>query len=267
MSENRLDLLFDALRKNNRKAIITYFVAGFPDPTTSLQILRSMCQAGADVVELGIPCSDPFCDGPVIKTASDHALGSGMSVERTLALTSALRQEVETPIVLFSYYAPLAQFGVANFIVQAKAAGADGLLLVDPPPAEEASIALMLQEQALHGIPLVTPMTTAERIPLLAKRGGGFLYMTSRSGVTGIGELDTQAIAERVAEVRTLTTLPVCIGFGISNGSDVSKVAPLADGVIVGSAIIKALDNIKDPDKMPGAAVAKLRELCTGLNS
>lgn len=264
---NRIDLKFERLAAEGRKALVAYLTAGYPDYDTSLEILKAVCAAGADILEIGVPFSDPTCDGPVIQAASEGALKAGMSLSKSIALAASLRETVETPIVLFSYYNPIFRYGLKRFAEAISRAGVDGLLVVDLPPEEADDLVAALAGKAIHMIRLAAPTTRPERIKMLAAGAGGFLYLISRTGVTGTGGLDPAAIAKHAVEVKAVCPHPVCIGFGISNGDDARALAPLADGIIVGSAIMRVLNEERDLAAMPKVAAVKIRELRAGMDA
>ncbi len=264
---NRIDLTFKNLAAVNRKALVAYLTAGDPDFDTSLAILRAACASGVDVVELGVPFSDPTCDGPVIQAASERALLSGMSLSQSLRLAAALRATVETPIVLFSYYNPLFKYGLPRIAAEAAAAGVDGMLVVDLPPEEAGPLTEALAGNAIQLIRLAAPTTRPDRIRMLADGAGGFLYLISRTGVTGTGGLDYGEVARHAALVKSLCPHPVCIGFGISSGDDARALAPLADGLIVGSALVRLIAEAPVGDDLPGRVAAKIREFRDGMDA
>ncbi len=264
---NRIDAVFAKLAAADSKALIAYLTAGYPDFDTGLEILKKVCGAGADILEICVPFSDPTSDGPVIQAASEAALKAGMSLSKSIALAARLRETVDTPIVLFSYYNPIFRYGVKRFAEDIGRAGVDGLLAVDLPPEEAGDLAAALEGQAVHMIRLAAPTTKPDRVRMLAAGAGGFLYLISRTGVTGTGGLDMAAIAAHSAAVKSVCPHPVCIGFGISSGDDARALAPLADGIIVGSAILRVLIEQRDAAAMPAAAAAKIRELRSGMDA
>lgn len=235
----RLENRFAGLAAAGRKALVCYLTGGDPGQDASGEIAIAACRAGADVLELGIPFSDPSSDGPAIQAASLRALRQGATVGRMLALTRTIRAACDTPIVLFGYYNPMLRYGLPRFCAEAAAAGADGLLVVDLPPEESDELEPHAAAAGLDIIRLVAPTTPPERMRLIAARAGGFIYLITRTGVTGGGVLDTDAIAARAAALKSCTSLPVCLGFGISTPDDARRLAPLADGVVVGSAFVR----------------------------
>lgn len=264
---NRIDQTFQTLAAANRKAFVAFLTAGDPGFDTSLQILKTACAAGVDILELGVPFSDPTCDGPVIQMASERALKSGMSLSESIRLAAELRKTVQTPIVLFSYYNPLFKYGLDRVAKEAHAAGVDGLLVVDLPPEEAGPLTAAIQGMNIHLIRLAAPTTRPERIRMLADGAGGFLYLISRTGVTGTGGLDYADIARTAAAVKAVCPHPVCIGFGISTGADAKALAPLADGLVVGSALVRIIEQFPSAPDLPARVAAKIREIRTGMDT
>ena len=264
---NRIDKTFKTLASANRKALVAYLTAGDPDFETSLNIVRLACASGVDVIELGVPFSDPTCDGPVIQVASDRALKAGMSLSKSLRLAAELRKTVQTPIVLFSYYNPIFKYGLDRIAKEAAEAGVDGLLVVDLPPEEAGPLTAALEGKEIHLIRLAAPTTKPERIRMLADGAGGFLYLITRLGVTGTGGLDYADIAKHAAAVKAASPLPVCLGFGISTGADAHALAPLADGLIVGSALVRVIAQAPAGSNLTALVAAKIRELRDGLDA
>ena len=254
---NRLEQTFAHLAKEGRKAFVGYLTAGDPDADTSFAILRAACGAGLDVLELGIPFSDPTSDGPVIQAAAARALASGMTLTRALELAKRLRAEVATPIVIFSYYNPLLKFGLERLGPALTEAGVDGLLVVDVPPEEAGELTAALEGRDLPLIRLIAPTTPTARQRTIVAGAAGFLYLITRTGVTGTGGLDVDLVARHALALKALTRVPVCLGFGVRSAADALALAPLADGVVVGSALVSLVaDGGKDPETP--ARVAKL---------
>ncbi len=272
---NRIDKTFQRLAAEKRKALIAFLTAGDPDFETSRRIMLAACTAGVDLLEIGVPFSDPTCDGPVIQQASERALKNGnISFARSLQLAATLRQESETPIVLFSYYNLVFKYGLTRAAQDAERAGVDGLLIVDLPPEEAHDLASALTAQAqtsgappIHLIRLAAPTTRPERIRFIAEGAGGFLYLISRTGVTGTGGLDYTEVAQHASEVKSLCRLPVCIGFGISSAADARILAPMVDGIIVGSAIVRLIAEATPNVNLPEIIADKISELRQGLDS
>ena len=236
-SERRLDRRFAELRASGRKALVVYVTAGHPDRERSLALLRGLPDAGADVVEVGIPFSDPMADGPVIQASSQQALEGGMTFDGVLELVSDARLEI--PVVLFSYLNPLLAAG-EDAEVRAAAAGASGVLITDLPVGADAALEARFATGPLEFVRLVAPTTPAERMREIGRHGGGFVYLISRLGVTGARDQLPPDLDRTVKRLRDATTLPVCVGFGVSTPAHAAAVAGMADGVVVGSAVVKA---------------------------
>ena len=245
---DRLSATFQKLRESNQKAFVAYVAAGDPDFDKSLEIIKTLAELGADIIELGLPFSDPLADGIVNQLAADRALKSGMTTHRVLDLIRSFRETHETPIVLFTYLNPVFTYGFEKFHHDAAAAGADGILLLDLPPDEAALNTDLAVGAGLKHIRRIAPTTPPERVKLLAKSSEGFIYALSRTGVTGAHGAPSANIAELVASIKAHTDVPVCVGFGISTPEQAAMVASAADGVIVGSAIVKQVElNLENP--------------------
>lgn len=258
---NRIDTTFSRLRESSKKAFVAYVCGGDPNFEKSLEILHALADAGADIIELGVPFSDPIADGIVNQMAADRALNAGMSTPRILDLIRAFRETHETPIVLFTYLNPIYAYGYQKFHVDAAAAGADGILLLDLPPSEEENNADFVGGEPLHHISLIAPTTPDDRQKSLAQSSQGFIYALSRTGVTGGHAAPSEAIGELVVNISAHTDTPICVGFGISNPEHAKMVAEKADGVIVGSAIVKTVElNADAPD-----VAQKLKDFVTPL--
>ena len=258
---NRIDTTFARLREENRKAFVAYVAGGDPDFERSLEILHALAEAGADVIELGVPFSDPMADGIVNQLAADRALKAGMNVPRVIELIRAFRESHETPLVLFTYLNPIYAYGFEKFHNDAAAAGADGILLLDLPPAEASTNTDFANAEALHHIHLIAPTTPDERKKSLAQSSQGFIYALSRTGVTGGHSAPSESIGAQVAELRALTDTPICVGFGITTPEQAAEVAQHADGIIVGSAIVRTVqENASSPD-----VAQKLKDFVTPL--
>ena len=247
----RIDDTFTALREQNQKAFIAYVAAGDPSFALSLEVMHCLVDAGADVIELGLPFSDPLADGIVNQMAADRALKGGMTTARSLELVREFRKKNDaTPIVLFTYLNPIFTYGFSKFQEDAVAAGADGVLLLDLPPDEAELSAELDENKALSHIRLIAPSTPPERVKMLAQKAEGFIYALSRSGVTGGHSAPATTIPAQVAAIKEHTNVPVCVGFGISFPDQAALVAKSADGVIVGSAIVKRIEeNLQNPAK------------------
>jgi tryptophan synthase alpha chain len=237
---NRIERVFRDLKRTGRKGLVGYLTAGDPGPAVSEQIIRMALQNGVDVLELGVPFSDPTADGPIIQEASQRALAAGMSVEGVLAMVRNLRRDVQTPIVLFGYVNPLFVYGFARFCADAAKAGVDGLLVVDLPFEESGELRACAARHGLCFIPLIAPTTPDDRAAAILKDAAGFVYYIMVTGVTGVRERLTADVAQQVGRLRRLTRLPVAVGFGISNGAQARAAAEPADAVVVGSALVEA---------------------------
>jgi tryptophan synthase alpha chain len=237
----RIEAAFRAARKAGRAAFIPYVTAGDPNLEATVELVRALERAGADVIELGLPFSDPIADGPTNQRAADRALASGTTLASTLAAVEVLRQDLDIPLVLFTYANPVVRYGIERFAQDARSAGVDGVLFTDVPAEEMAPFEEKLSADELDLIMLVTPTSDRRRMKAAAGFGGGFLYLVSRTGVTGARkELDAE-LAENVRMARKASKLPVAVGFGISSPEQVARVASLADGVVVGSAIVSRI--------------------------
>lgn len=239
---NRIDSTFARLRAAGQKAFVAYVAAGDPNFDTSLEIIKTLADAGADIIELGLPFSDPLADGIVNQLAADRAIKSGMTTIRAIELIRRFRETHETPIVLFTYLNPVFTYGFEDFHRDAAAAGADGILLLDLPPDEAALNQDLAIGAGLKHIRLIAPTTPPERVKILAESAEGFIYALSRTGVTGSHGAPSANIAAFVASIKVHTEVPVCVGFGITTPDQAALVAQAADGVIVGSAIVKQVE-------------------------
>lgn len=258
---NRIDKTFETLAAEKRKALVGFVTAGDPTPPQSLTIVEAMLDAGLDVLELGVPFSDPSADGPVIQRASQRALAKGVTLKRVLAMTAQLRTKYDVPIVVFSYYNPLLAYGLDAFYTDAVAAGVDGVLVVDLPPEESEELTGAWSGDALHLIRLVAPTTAAERVAAISKVAGGFIYMITRTGVTGGGSHDAIEIEDHIRDVRDACPFPVCLGFGISTPDQAAKLAPMADGVVVGSAFERIIEEGREDPDVAQAVAARVAAL------
>ena len=233
---------FTRCRVRGTGALVPYLTAGYPDGERSLALMKGMVGAGADIIELGIPFSDPLADGPTIQRASFQALERGMTVAGALGILRAFREEHDTPVVLFSYLNPLLRYGFSAFLADAQEAGAQGLLLTDLPTGADPGLEGQIEASGLDLIRLLAPTTSPERMAKVAEGGGGFLYYISRTGVTGARAELRDGLAREVEAIREKVNLPIAVGFGISTPQQAAAVAGLADGVVVGSALLNALD-------------------------
>ena len=251
----RIETRFAKCRSEGRAALVTFLMAGDPDPATSLELIASLPKAGADVIEIGMPFTDPMADGPSIQAAGLRALASGMTLAKTLDLVRAFRkQDNETPIVLMGYFNPIYVRGVDKFLAEAKDAGVDGLIVVDLPPEEDDELCIPALKAGLNFIRLATPTTDDKRLPKVLTNTSGFLYYVSITGITGAATPDYSKVADAVTRIKKQTQLPIAVGFGVKNAQTAAAIAASADGVVVGSALIDTLKNSLDEK---GAATPK----------
>jgi tryptophan synthase alpha chain len=261
----RIDKRFSELRHEGRAALVTFLMCGDPDLDTSLQLIRALPEAGADVIEIGMPFTDPMADGPSIQAAGLRALKAGGTMVRTLEVVRAFRAGNDrTPIVLMGYYNPIYVYGVERFLADAKAAGVDGLIVVDLPPEEDAELCIPALEAGLSFIRLATPTTDERRLPKVLTNTSGFVYYVSITGVTGAATPDYSKVSQAVQRIKAHTDLPVAVGFGVKNAQSAQSIAAHADGVVVGSALIDALKGSLDAD---GRATAGTVSAVTSLVS
>jgi tryptophan synthase alpha chain len=266
VSANRIDRLFADLKAKKRKALVAYLVAGDPDLDATAQLVPALAAAGADLVELGVPFSDPLADGIVNQLGCQRALDSGTTLPKVLELVTRLRKEkCEIPLVLFTYYNPVFAYGREKFGKDAAKAGADGLLLLDLPP-EEADRDLPPTAD-LRRIVLVAPTTPEARLPAITRHASGFVYYVSREGVTGMQQTLPASLSERVTLLKKSTPLPVCVGFGISNPEQAGQVARLADGVVVGSAIVDRIGKIGRSPKLASEVTSFLQPIAASVHA
>lgn len=246
---NRFDTLFARLAGENRPALVTYFMGGDPDLETSLQIMKALPEAGADIIELGMPFSDPMADGPAIQMAGRRALTGGMTLAKTLQMAKTFREtDPVTPIVLMGYYNPIYIYGVDKFLVDSKAAGIDGLIVVDLPPEMDGELCIPALDEGISFIRLATPTTDDKRLPAVLANTSGFVYYVSMTGITGSAIANTDAVADAVNRIKGHTNLPVCVGFGVKTAQQASVIGRDADGVVVGTAIVNAVATSLDAD-------------------
>jgi tryptophan synthase alpha chain len=263
----RIDRRLAELRKEGRAALVTFLTAGDPDYDTSLSILKAVPQAGADMVELGMPFTDPMADGPAIQASSLRALRNGQTLKKTLAMVRTFRQaDEQTPIVLMGYYNPIYIYGVDRFLIDAKAAGVDGLIVVDLPPEEDDELCVPAMRAGLNFIRLATPTTDDKRLPAVLANTSGFVYYVSVTGITGMAAPDTGRVTEAVARIKRHTKLPVAVGFGVKTANHARAIAAGADGVVVGSALIEAVRASLDQNgKATGRTVKAVTDLVAEL--
>lgn len=260
----RIPDCFDAARAAGRKVLIPFITAGDPSPEWTVEVMHSLVEAGADLLELGVPFSDPMADGPVIQLASERAIEKNVDLESVLDMVTTFRQrDTSTPVVLMGYMNPVERYGRSRFPQQAKSAGVDGLLLVDCPPEERGDLGDAMAETGLDGICLVAPTTTRERVRDIAGIASGFIYYVSLKGITGSGRLEAPELSEPVRQIREFSDLPVAVGFGIKNAEMAVNVAAHADAVVIGSALVEAMAAAKNQQEACSIAtgfVAPVRE-------
>ncbi len=246
---SRIEARFARLRAEGRRAFVSFVMAGDPDYERSLALVRGLPGAGVDIVELGMPFTDPMADGPAIQRAGQRALAAGQTMGRTLEMVRALRRDdAETPVILMGYYNPIHSMGVARFLAEAKEAGVDGLIIVDLPPEEDDELCLPAVQAGLNFIRLATPTTDERRLPKVLENTSGFLYYVSITGITGAAAAQAEAVAPEVARIKRATELPVCVGFGIRTPEAAAAIASIADGAVVGTAIVERIGNGEPPE-------------------
>jgi tryptophan synthase alpha chain len=261
----RIDRKFAELKREGRAGLVAFITAGDPDHDTSLAILKGLPQAGADIIELGMPFSDPMADGPAIQASSQRALKAGQTMKKTLAMVNAFRATDDTtPIVLMGYYNPIYVYPVDRFIADAAKAGVDGLIVVDMPPEEDDELRPQASEGGLNFIRLATPTTDAKRLPAVLAHTSGFVYYVSIAGITGTKTPDLADVAAHVGRIKAQTSLPVAVGFGVKSEAQVSAIASIADGVVVGSALVNAIAQSLDGE---GRATSATKQQVLGLVS
>jgi tryptophan synthase alpha chain len=252
---SRIEPRFAALRKSNRKALIPYITAGDPSPGHTVPLMRALVEAGADIIELGVPFSDPMADGPVVQRAGERALKQGVGLSTVLSLVSEFRKgDANTPVVLMGYANPVEAMGVENFVGAAKIAGVDGVIVVDYPPEECEAFAQLAQKNGIDPVFLLAPTSTDRRIEQVGRVGSGYLYYVSLRGVTGAATIDVSEVAARIPKIRAATRLPIGVGFGIRDAESARKVAQCADAVVIGSRLIEVIE--AGP---PAEAVARVK--------
>ncbi|AVT74137.1 tryptophan synthase subunit alpha [Rhodopseudomonas palustris] len=263
----RIDTRFGELKQQGRPALVTFVMAGDPDLDTSLQILKALPAAGADVIEIGMPFTDPMADGPAIQAAGLRALKTGTTLKKTLGLVRDFRAtDNATPLVLMGYYNPIYIYGVDAFLADAKAAGVDGLIIVDLPPEEDEELCLPAMKAGLNFIRLATPTTDEKRLPAVLANTSGFVYYVSITGITGSASADASAVGTAVQRIKRHTNLPVCVGFGIRTPEAAQAIAAQANGAVVGSALIDALKASLDAEgRATKATVGAVADLVASL--
>jgi tryptophan synthase alpha chain len=267
MTETRIDRRFSALKKEGRAGLVTFVSAGDPDLATSQRILAGLPEAGADIIELGMPFSDPMADGPAIQASSLRALKSGQRMTKTLEMVVDFRKSNnETPIVLMGYYNPIYVYGNERFLADAVKAGVDGLIVVDVPPEADEELCLPAIKAGLNFIRLATPTTDEKRLPKVLANTSGFVYYVSITGITGAAAPDVSKVHTEVKRIKASTTLPVAVGFGVKTGDQAQAIAKGADAVVVGSAIVTAIENsLDEAGNATGNTVPAVLDLVKGL--
>src|ERR1700744_1255992 len=236
----RIDARFAQLKKQGRSAFVTFLMAGDPDPAASLALIKALPKAGADIIEIGMPSTDPMADGPSIQAAGLRALKAGMTLKKTLEMVRSFRKDDDaTPLVLMGYYNPIYIYGVDQFLIDAKSAGVDGLIIVDLPPEEDTELCLPAMKAGLNFIRLATPTTDDKRLPAVLANTSGFVYYVSITGITGAASADANVVGEAVSRIKRHTKLPVCVGFGIRTPESARGIAEKADGAVVGTALVE----------------------------
>ena len=266
---SRIAARFAALGERKRTALVPFVTAGDPSPAVTVPVMHAMVEAGADIIELGVPFSDPMADGPVIQRASERALAAGMSFAKVLDIVREFRSDdEETPVVLMGYLNPLEAVGYAQAAERAAAAGVDGFLTVDLPPEEAEELVREVRANGIDPVFLVSPTSSDERIARICGEASGFVYYVSLKGVTGAASLDVDEVAERMARIRRATDLPVGVGFGIRDGASAARIARVSDAVVVGSAVVSRVEaNAGSPDALPGILAAFIRELRSAMDA
>ncbi len=264
---SRIAATFAKLKSQGRKALIPFVTAGDPYPDATVEIMHALAKGGADVIELGVPFSDPMADGPVIQRAGERALKHGIGLAKVLDFVCSFRSKDEsTPVVLMGYANPVEHYGVERFVADAKAAGVDGVLIVDYPPEEAESFAAALRSQQLDPIFLLAPTSTEERMARIGKIASGYVYYVSLKGVTGAGHLDTAAVAEVIPRIRQHVSVPVGVGFGIRDAATARAVGAVSDAVVIGSRLVQLLE-VQPRDNVASTAAAFMAEIRAALDA
>jgi len=267
--KTRIDTRFENLKAEGRPGLVTFIMAGDPDADTALEILKGLPKAGADLIEIGMPFSDPMADGPAIQLAGQRALKGGMTLAKTLEMVTEFRKtENDTPIVLMGYYNPIYIYGNEQFLEDAKTAGVDGLIIVDVPPEADNELCLPAKEKGINFIRLATPTTDEKRLPRVLENTSGFLYYVSITGITGAAAPDPNKVAASVAAIKQSTDIPVAVGFGVRTAAQAADIGKGADGVVVGSALVGAIAETLNADgKATDATVKAVLDLVSDLAS
>jgi tryptophan synthase alpha chain len=266
---SRISQCFENLKADGQTALIPYVTAGDPEPWVTVPLLHALVDAGADIIELGIPFSDPMCDGPVIQKACERALKNDVSIKHVLKMVKQFREKnKDTPIVLMGYANPIEAMGYDNFASQAKEAGVDGVLTVDVPPEESDEFRQIMDDNGIDTIYLVAPTTSPERMETIASFARGFIYYVSIKGVTGAAALDVDEVKQKLAQLREKSNLPLGVGFGIRDGKSAAAVAEIADAVVVGSTLVRCIEEHAERlDELPAAVAGLLAEMRHAINA
>ena len=265
---SRLEARFQQLSADNRAALVTYVCAGDPDYESGLALLRQLPGAGADIIELGMPFSDPMADGPTIQAAALRALRAGQTQRKTLEMVRQFRQhDKTTPLVLMGYYNPIHRYGAADFMRDASEAGVDGLLIVDLPVEHDAELGPLARQYGIDMIRMATPTTDARRLPKVLAQASGFLYYVSLNGVTGVGQADGAQVRDAIGAIRQQFALPVCVGFGVRTPQQAASFARDAEGVVVGSALVECIERAATGEKAIEAVLELTGELAAAVRS
>ena len=265
---NRINKRLQQLREQNKKALVTYMVVGDPNPSISLPAMKALVESGADIIELGIPFSDPMAEGPVIQKGHERALAHKTSLKGSLELVAEFRKtDSETPVVLMGYANPVERMGYNTFAAKAAESGVDGVLTVDLPPEEAVDVNALFKQQGLETIFLLAPTSTDKRIAQVAELAGGFIYYVSLKGVTGAGNLDIASVESKVTSIREKSALPVLVGFGIKDGDSARAVSACADGVVVGSALVQLMGGGESNEDRLAAIKAKVETIRQALDN
>lgn len=264
---SRIEKRFNEVKEQGRKALVTFITAGDPDEAKSLAVLEQLPDAGADIIEIGMPFTDPMADGPAIQASSLRALEKGMSLKGVLKMLQQFRtKNTDTPVILMGYFNPIYAYGIKDFVQDAKSAGADGLIVVDLPPEEDEELRIPAQDAGLDFIKLLTPTTDETRLPKILESASGFLYYVSITGVTGTKSADIGKVGDHIATIKQHTNLPVAVGFGIKTPDDAAAMGQIADGVVVGSAIVATMESNQNDSGMPQKVAKQVQDLAAALS-
>ncbi len=268
MIETRIDRRFAALKEEGRAAFVTFVMSGDPDHETALELIKGLPGAGADIIEVGMPFTDPMADGPAIQQAGLRALASGTTLKSTLKLIREFREsDNNTPIVLMGYYNPIYSYGVENFLKDGKDAGIDGLIIVDLPSEEDEELCIPARAAGINFIRLATPTTDDKRLPAVVHNSSGFLYYVSIAGTTGAAAPEPKDVAKSLERIRKATDLPIAVGFGIRRGDQAAEIAKIADAAVVGTALVERVANAATPEEAVSSVTELAQELSAGVQS